>query len=189
MFANPWTAYSLYISSWLIILYQTPGSGSTDRLVNKRAVFEIHWIIVWSRTILDSLVKNAPESLKQPICACFGRFNNFLQFCAILDHFGDFYQVRQGCTWSSNYKSPSSSSSSSSSSDRFRIFSKFQDEFLRTFCRLFDNFLTTFDTFWQLLTTFLQLFDNFLTTFSTICFTICYCTIFYCTIFVIHFFI
>jgi hypothetical protein len=31
----------------------------------------------------------------------------------------NYYQVRQGCTWSRNYKSPSSSSSSS---DRFRIF-------------------------------------------------------------------
>jgi hypothetical protein len=84
-----------------------------------------------------------------------------------------FYQVRQGRTWSRNYKSPSSSSSSSSSSDRIRIFSKFQDEFLRTFCRLFDNFLTTFwqlvTNFWQLFDNLLPTFDNFLTPFYTFC--------------------
>jgi hypothetical protein len=60
-----------------------------------------------------------------------------------------FYQVRQGCTWSRNYKSPASSSSSSS--DRFRIFSKCSERiftnFLQTFCQLFANFFPTIFAF------------------------------------------
>jgi hypothetical protein len=60
----------------------------------------------------------------------------------------NFYQVRQGRTWSRNYKSPSSSSSSS---DRFRLFSCCS--YVSTFSQFhkitnfyfFTNFLITFD--------------------------------------------
>jgi hypothetical protein len=83
-----------------------------------------------------------------------------------------FYLVRQGSTWSRNYKSPSPSASSS---DRFRIFSKCLERiftnflqifanFMQTFCKFFDNFLTTVWQFWQLFDNLLTTFDIFLTT-------------------------
>jgi hypothetical protein len=72
-----------------------------------------------------------------------------------------FYQVRQGRTWSRNYKSPSSSGSSPPPT-RLRIFT----DFLTTFWQLYNNFWTTFgQLFNNYMITFWQIFDNFLSTF------------------------
>jgi hypothetical protein len=97
-------------------------------------------------------------------------FDNFLTtFFLFGQLFDNFYQVRQGCTWSRSSKSPSPPPPT-----RFRIlvflhpifnfviFFQLFGHFLATFWQLFDNFFTTFlATF---LTTF-DNFDNFLTTF------------------------
>jgi hypothetical protein len=73
------------------------------------------------------------------------RINTYLSNLALRYRTIGFYQVRQGRTWSRNYKSPSSSSPPppSSSPTRFRICSYF----LPTFCQLYINFLT--NTFWS----------------------------------------
>jgi hypothetical protein len=100
------------------------------------------------------------KTLKRPIWTYFWLM--FLTFCAFHDYcppsgiFSDFYQVRQGRTWSKNYKSPSSSPPPSSPT-RFRILTIFLTTFCHIFWQLYNNFLTTF---WQF-------FDIFVTIFST----------------------
>jgi hypothetical protein len=60
--------------------------------------------------------------------------------------FGDFYQVRQGRTWSRSYKSPSPPPSPSP--QNFGLFTLYQ--FCHFFDNFFDNFFTTFfGNFWQ----------------------------------------
>jgi hypothetical protein len=77
---------------------------------------------------------------------CFRRFEYLAGKCYVASDRSKtvkkstFYQVRQGRTWSRNYKSPSSPPPSSPSPTRFRILTNF----LTTFCQLLDNFIKPF---------------------------------------------
>jgi hypothetical protein len=93
----------------------------------------------WSRLSISTTDKNNQKTIRTPKSILF------------------FYQVRQGRTWSRNYKSPSSPFSPSSSPTRVRIYDNFFDNLLS----IFDNFLTAFGQLVAAFCNFLQLFNNF----------------------------